>query len=275
MCVSNVQHMTGRKTGCNRSRPVFFGFSIFRQTSQLATEKIQNLCNRNRWSGLLRLGSVRFRSFFQSSELDLRTLFPPPPPSTTQPIHHHHRAPATTQRRHDSGQVVPSPGKQHNPPPCLLIDTNQRCHVAAGDMATRRRCDNRDTHHHLAPRHDHNGHATTRLRQPQGLTTTNQQLPTTTPCRCPQMKTDRPRTKMDAPEQRRPPMNEGYHPCPRTKTTAHEREQMQGTMCGPQATRADTGNDVRTREMTRGHGQQCADTGHNAWTQATMRGHRK
>ena len=41
---------------------------------QLATEKIQNLCNRNRWSGLLQLGSVRFRSFFQSSELDLWTL---------------------------------------------------------------------------------------------------------------------------------------------------------------------------------------------------------
>ena len=74
MCVSKVQHMTGRKTGCNRSRPVFFGFSIFRQTSQLAAEKIQNLCNRNRWSGLLQLGSVRFRSFFQSNELDLRTL---------------------------------------------------------------------------------------------------------------------------------------------------------------------------------------------------------
>ena len=74
MCVSKVQHVTGRKTGCNRSRPVFFGFSIFRQMSQLATEKNQNLCNRNRWSGLLRLGSVRFRSFFQSSELDLRTL---------------------------------------------------------------------------------------------------------------------------------------------------------------------------------------------------------
>ena len=55
-------------------RPVFFGFSIFWQTSQLATEKIQNLCNRNRWSGLLQLGSVRFRSFFQSSELDLQTL---------------------------------------------------------------------------------------------------------------------------------------------------------------------------------------------------------
>ena len=74
MCVNKVQHVTGRKTGCNRSRPVFFGFLIFQQTSQLATEKIQNLCNRNRWSGLFRLGSVRFRSFFQSSELDLRTL---------------------------------------------------------------------------------------------------------------------------------------------------------------------------------------------------------
>ena len=45
-------------------RPVFFGFSIFCQMSQLATEKIQNLCNRNRWSGLLQLSSVRFRSFF-------------------------------------------------------------------------------------------------------------------------------------------------------------------------------------------------------------------
>ena len=66
--------MTGRKTGCNRSRPVFFGFSIFQQTSQLATEKFQNLCNCNRWSGLLQLGSVQFRSFFQSSELDLQTL---------------------------------------------------------------------------------------------------------------------------------------------------------------------------------------------------------
>ena len=80
MCVSKVQHVTGRKTGCNRSRPVFFGFSIFRQTSQLATEKIQNLCNRNQWSGLFQLGSVRFRSFFQSSELDLRTLASVPSP---------------------------------------------------------------------------------------------------------------------------------------------------------------------------------------------------
>ena len=53
-----------------------FSFSIFQQTLQLATEKIQNLCNRNRWSGLLQLGSVQFRSFFQSSELDLWTLIP-------------------------------------------------------------------------------------------------------------------------------------------------------------------------------------------------------
>ena len=74
MCVSKVQHMTGRKTGCNLSRPVSFGFLIFQQMSQLATEKIQNLCNRNRWSGLLQLGSVQFRSFFQSRKLDLRTL---------------------------------------------------------------------------------------------------------------------------------------------------------------------------------------------------------
>ena len=63
MCVSKVQHMTGWKTGCNRARPVYFGFSNFQQMSQLATEKFQNLCNHNWWSGLLRLGSVRFRSF--------------------------------------------------------------------------------------------------------------------------------------------------------------------------------------------------------------------
>ena len=73
--MSKVQHIMGQKTGCNRSRPVFFGFSIFWQTLQLATKKIQNLCNCNRWSGLLQLGSVRFRSFFQSSELDLWTLY--------------------------------------------------------------------------------------------------------------------------------------------------------------------------------------------------------
>ena len=29
MCISKVQHMTGRKTGCNQSRPVFFGFLTF------------------------------------------------------------------------------------------------------------------------------------------------------------------------------------------------------------------------------------------------------
>ena len=55
-------------------RPVFFGFLIFRQTSQLATENFQNLCNCNWWSSLMQLGSVQFRSFFQSSKLDLRTL---------------------------------------------------------------------------------------------------------------------------------------------------------------------------------------------------------
>ena len=72
--VSKVQHMTGQKTGCNRSRPVFFGFSIFQQMSQLATKKFQNLCNCSWWSGLLQLGSVWFQSFFQSSKLDLQTL---------------------------------------------------------------------------------------------------------------------------------------------------------------------------------------------------------
>ena len=51
-----------------------FGFWIFQQILQLATKKFQNLCNCNWWSGLLQLGSVRFRSFFQSSEPDLQTL---------------------------------------------------------------------------------------------------------------------------------------------------------------------------------------------------------
>ena len=64
MCVSKVQDITGRKPGCNRYRPVLFGFLIFRQMLQLATKKFQNLCNCNGWSGLLQLGSVRFRSFF-------------------------------------------------------------------------------------------------------------------------------------------------------------------------------------------------------------------
>ena len=70
--LSKVQHITGRKTGCNRSRPVFFGFSIFQQTLQLATEKIQNLCNRNR-SFAVGFSPISV-FFFQSSELDLRTL---------------------------------------------------------------------------------------------------------------------------------------------------------------------------------------------------------
>ena len=73
-CVSKVQHITKRKTACNRSRPVFSGFSIFQQTLQLATEIFQNLCNCNWWSGLFQLGSVQFRSSFQSSKLDLQTL---------------------------------------------------------------------------------------------------------------------------------------------------------------------------------------------------------
>ena len=68
MCMSKVQHMTGRKTG------FFFGFFIFQQTLQLATEKFQNLCNCNQWSTLLQLGSVQFRSFLWSSELDLHAL---------------------------------------------------------------------------------------------------------------------------------------------------------------------------------------------------------
>ena len=62
-------------------RPVATGldrfFSVFRffdKHCNWQLKKIHNLCNRNRWSGLLQLGSVRFWSFFQSSELDLRTL---------------------------------------------------------------------------------------------------------------------------------------------------------------------------------------------------------
>ena len=70
MCVSKVQHMTGRKTGCNRTG--FFRFFDF--SKNIATGNRKN-------SGFVQpqlvvqsLGSVRFRSFFQSRELDLRTL---------------------------------------------------------------------------------------------------------------------------------------------------------------------------------------------------------
>ena len=58
-------------------RPVatgFFRFFDFSTNVATGNRKIQNLCNHNRWSGLLQLGSVQFQSFFQSSELDLRTL---------------------------------------------------------------------------------------------------------------------------------------------------------------------------------------------------------
>ena len=107
------------------------------------------------------------------------------------------------QRRHDSGQVVPSPGKQHNPPPCLLIDTNQRCHVTAGNVATRRRHDNRDTHHHLAPRHDHNGTPALRTHHHQATAPHYHTLPLPTNKDGPPTNKDgRPRTKMTAHEQR-------------------------------------------------------------------------
>ena len=63
--------MMGQKASFNWSRLVIFGLSIFQQTSQLATEKFQNLCNCNWWSSLFQLGSVQFQSFFQFRELDL------------------------------------------------------------------------------------------------------------------------------------------------------------------------------------------------------------
>ena len=63
-----VASFWGEKTGLN------WTWKHYQQMSQLATENFQNLCNRNQWSGLLQLGSVRFWSFFQSSELDLWTL---------------------------------------------------------------------------------------------------------------------------------------------------------------------------------------------------------
>ena len=40
MGVNKIKHLTGRKTGCNRSRPFFFGFSIF--LTNIATGKWKN-----------------------------------------------------------------------------------------------------------------------------------------------------------------------------------------------------------------------------------------
>ena len=98
-------------------RPVFFGFSMFRQTSQLATEKIQNLCNRNQWSGLLQLGSVWFRSFFQSSKLDLQTL--PSPMAATCICHLHPQPPWHTQMtpawQNNAMSIVSSHSSQMSP----------------------------------------------------------------------------------------------------------------------------------------------------------------
>ena len=67
MCVSKVQHMTGRKTGFFR----FFDFSTNVATGNRKNSEFVQLQPVVR---SLQLGSVRFRSFFQSSELDLRTL---------------------------------------------------------------------------------------------------------------------------------------------------------------------------------------------------------
>ena len=40
MCVSKVQHMTGRKTGCKRSGAVFFGFFDFLTNLATGNRKI-------------------------------------------------------------------------------------------------------------------------------------------------------------------------------------------------------------------------------------------
>ena len=72
--MSKVQHITGWKTSCNWSRPVFSVLQFFNKHHNWQPQKNQNLCNHNWWSGLLQLGSVQLWSFFQSSKLDLWTL---------------------------------------------------------------------------------------------------------------------------------------------------------------------------------------------------------
>ena len=75
MCTSKVQYVMRRKTGCNQSKPVFFGFYIFTKTWQLATGLITNVGN---WQ-LEKTGPwfspVQSYVYFQSCRLDLRTLF--------------------------------------------------------------------------------------------------------------------------------------------------------------------------------------------------------
>ncbi|EDR01937.1 uncharacterized protein LACBIDRAFT_332757 [Laccaria bicolor S238N-H82] len=74
MCTSKVQHVMGRKTSCNRSKPVFFGFYIFTKTWQLATGLTTNVGNCNWKKTGPWFSPVQSYVYFQSCRLDLRTL---------------------------------------------------------------------------------------------------------------------------------------------------------------------------------------------------------
>ncbi|EDR00003.1 uncharacterized protein LACBIDRAFT_334519 [Laccaria bicolor S238N-H82] len=74
MCTSKVQYVMRRKTGCNRSNPVFFGFYIFTKTWQLATGLITNVGNWQLEKTGLWFSPVQSYVYFQSCRLDLRTL---------------------------------------------------------------------------------------------------------------------------------------------------------------------------------------------------------
>jgi hypothetical protein len=73
MCT--LHYIYCKKTSCNWFRPVFFSLLFFVKPSdwQLKNFRIKGNCNW--WSSLLHFGSVQFQSYFQSSQLDLRTLF--------------------------------------------------------------------------------------------------------------------------------------------------------------------------------------------------------
>ena len=120
---------------------------------------------------------------------------------------------------------------------------------------------------------DHNGHVTTCLHQPWGLTTTHQQPPTTTLCHCPQTKMDHPQMKTTTHEWRLPPMPTNETDQPQTKSTACEQKRPPTNVNGCRQRRTDTGNDTQTWAMTCGHRQRCVDTSNDAQTQATMHGH--
>ena len=72
--VMSTTYIYCEKTGCNQLQPVFEQFSIIFELRQPTTQPPSRVGNHNQWSGCIWLGSVRFRFFFRSMQLNLQTL---------------------------------------------------------------------------------------------------------------------------------------------------------------------------------------------------------